>query len=323
MSELWLAVIFAVVWLMTFHPSWKLAIWLMSRSVSAKKITGWFWFMLVLYRVLIALPYIVVLLLGRDTLPRVVQMILVGLLLTGIVLSLFRFVFRQRVLSWLWNVYAVFYDGLLDFIPYQQLIKNVVATTKSVFDPSSQTVVELGCGTGNVLKALHDESSDLTYIGVDNSPTMLRIARQKCPWATLLQKDIAEYFKSLEKASVDIIVMQNSLYTLSDNDRVLLWQQMHEVLKDTGSVVITNSDKSGSSSLIADHCKQAPLYKWITPRLLIIGAIDALISQLSKDGVFHFVPEQQIKEEVKDLFFMNKTKRVYGNMNILFTLRKR
>src|SRR3546814_21005645 len=44
-----------------------------------------------------------------------------------------------------------------------------------------KTIVDLGCGGGNVTKALRDRWPDAEITGIDNSPEMLAHARREAP----------------------------------------------------------------------------------------------------------------------------------------------
>jgi predicted TPR repeat methyltransferase len=46
-------------------------------------------------------------------------------------------------------------------------------------------VLEVGCGTGDYLRALYDAAPHHHYHGFDISPEMLTQAHSRCPWASL------------------------------------------------------------------------------------------------------------------------------------------
>jgi len=57
--------------------------------------------------------------------------------------------------------------------------------------PAARSLLELGCGTGQVLAGLRGEVASLT--GVDRSPQMLARARARVPQARLIEGDIAAF----------------------------------------------------------------------------------------------------------------------------------
>lgn len=75
----------------------------------------------------------------------------------------------------LWSLYARVYDNLRYLIGYQRLLESVAQI--AAVQPHHR-VVEVGCGTGNVLMRLAQESPRC-LLGLDSSEPMLRRARAK------------------------------------------------------------------------------------------------------------------------------------------------
>jgi SAM-dependent methyltransferase len=85
-------------------------------------------------------------------------------------------------------------------------------------NPDALTLLELGCGTGTILDGL---GSRFTLTGIDRSPEMLAIAREKVPRARLFEADIAG-FDLGEHFDVVICVFD----TLNHLPRFELWQAL-------------------------------------------------------------------------------------------------
>lgn len=315
-----LLIVFVVLWVVTFFPAWALFLRLLAVSASSNRLTLKFWWLLLLYRFLIALPYIVLLVVGADTLPDIFEIVIVGFILMGLALSVVRFVFKNRIVAWLWWVYGYVYDGLLHYAPYRRLIKRTTALAVKEM-PNAHSILELGCGTGNVLAALGTAYPKAYLVGVDNSSSMLRSASKKLHNAEIVRDSALHFLRSCPPDHYNLVVMQNVLYAI--NDRELLWKQLARVLKKNGVVIITNSDREGSFSITKEHLKYGKWYELLYPKLLCVGLIDAFISQLSRAGSFSFISESVIRNEVKPYFKMSATERVYGDVNILFTLKGR
>lgn len=316
MNPLSLTLLFVITWLVTFVPCWVLLLKLLAMSVS-EKITFSFIAYFVLYRVLIVLPYVLLLIFGQGTLPNLVEVFVVGIVVTGLLLSFVRFFFKNKVITFLWWCYGYCYDGLMHFKPYTRLTASVIGlSTQTVSKP--KTILELGCGTGNVLAALRTKYPDATITGVDNSSSMLSIAKKKTPQVTLIKSDIVKFLQT-NKNQYDLIVMQNSLYAV--NNRELFWKPLHGALSANGAVVITNSDKPGSKTIVQEHLRYGKWYNLLHPKLILVGVIDSFISQLSLAGAFSFLSAQQIKDETNEYFSMSEPKRGYGDVNILFYLK--
>ncbi len=319
-NSLLIAIIFIILWIVTFFPAWSIFIKLLAISTSNKKFSHRFWLYMIVYRLLIAFPYVVVLFLGQDTLPAIAQIVIVGFVIAGLFFSIVRFVLSEKIITFLWWIYGFVYDGLLSYAPYRRLTQRVVELSHHT-KPEAKTILELGCGTGNVITRLRHVYPHASIIGIDSSTTMLNIAKKKHPQVKLLKQDILGSIDGFKDASIDLIIMQNSLYVVKN--RHILWQQMARILAEDGLIVVTNSDRVGSSSITKEHFKYGKWYELLNPKLVAVGLIDYFISSLSKEGVFNFIDERVIKNEVSEYFEMSQTDRVYGGVNILFTLRHR
>lgn len=318
-----LAGVFAGVWLVTFFPAWYCLMRLLALSgtphTPLRKIIIW----LIIYRVLIALPYVLLLVLGSGELPQIVQAMIIGIVLWGIGISIIRFVWTDKYRTLLWDIYSRVYDGLLHFWPYQKLIQSIDSLAFAQ-KPQARHILELGCGTGNVLKLLRISFPAAEMTGVDGSRYMLRMAKQKqIPHLTLIQDDMVDYVSAYKPDAFDIVVMQNSLYVLSDEDRAALWRHLQRILRTDGIVVISNPDREGSWPIICEHLRESSIVDLFDLRLIGVLIIDNLINQMSSTGKFHFVQEDVIRQETSPYFSMTKTSRLYGGVDILFALRKK
>ncbi|MBX7041822.1 MAG: class I SAM-dependent methyltransferase [Ignavibacteria bacterium] len=79
---------------------------------------------------------------------------------------------------------ARYYDGV---ISGKDISAPYVISAIRRFNPRAKTILELGCGTGDVLKGLADRF-ELT--GIDSSAQMLKIAEKKIPGANFIKGDI-------------------------------------------------------------------------------------------------------------------------------------
>ena len=98
-------------------------------------------------------------------------------------------------------------------------------------------VLDLGCGTGELLKILEDlfPSSELT--GIDLTEEMLAIAKQKLSNKVKLFLGSAASLP-FDSKSFDWVIMSNMIGHLSDKKAVL--KEAHRVLKNLGKIVITD-----------------------------------------------------------------------------------
>ncbi len=321
-DSLVLVTVFAIIYGLTIWPSWKLLARLVARSASDQKLAWGFWRDLIVYRLLIAAPYIFLLIKGNNILPQLLKSLIVSILVFGLLFFFIRIFFKNNVVRILWTLYGYTYDGLLHFYPYNRLLETVAATVEK--QTNRGPLLELGSGTGNMIIKIRSLAPEIAIIGVDMSPTMTKIARKKLlvdEKVTLVQDDALAYLVKQMSHSFEVIVLQNSLYAINDRDE--LWKQLRRVVSDNGSIVISNSDRPGSRSIIKEHLESASFVKLLHPKLLLVGIIDMFISQFSQAGIFNFLSEEQISDETKTLFTMSKSQRVYGDVNILFILTPR
>jgi len=76
----------------------------------------------------------------------------------------------------LFDRWASSYDTLFPSVIYQAIHKRLLS---KVDLPNRPNVLDLGCGTGRLLERLATEIPDLRGTGLDFSPQMLRVARQR------------------------------------------------------------------------------------------------------------------------------------------------
>jgi len=84
--------------------------------------------------------------------------------------------------------FARYYDALgEDPLANVERIRGYLARHR----PAARSLLELGCGSGQILAGLRREVESLT--GIDRSPQMLARARARVPQARLIQDDIATF----------------------------------------------------------------------------------------------------------------------------------
>jgi len=81
-----------------------------------------------------------------------------------------------------YDALAQHYDSFTSNMGYKKRTEFICALLSSV--PRTSTILDLACGTGIYSRALLDFGYDV--IGIDASPDMLSIAREKCPALLLL-----------------------------------------------------------------------------------------------------------------------------------------
>jgi 2-polyprenyl-3-methyl-5-hydroxy-6-metoxy-1,4-benzoquinol methylase len=114
----------------------------------------------------------------------------------------------------LWNLYAAYYDLIVELWPYQDMLAEV--ETALDLRPGMR-VLDVGCGTGVLATRLVEGHPDLEITAVDASAAMLKRARQRRAWPAgvhFLDGDVNEILSS--SGQYDRIVSVNVLWALPD-----------------------------------------------------------------------------------------------------------
>lgn len=104
--------------------------------------------------------------------------------------------------------------------------------------------LDIGCGTGSLAVACARRGAQVT--GIDISPLMLDIARQKVKQArledsiTLMEMSAIELDEKFEDGSFDTIMSSLTFSELSDDEQRFVLGQCHRLLKDGGRLIIAD-----------------------------------------------------------------------------------
>lgn len=317
---------FIVIYIATFKLAWKkLADLVVSNATRRHGVFSWrFWWQFVEYRLILLAPYIPFLVF-RESMPTTVTKIIFWWVILMLVMGILRFVKTERLTKILWWVYGYMYDGLLNFYPYRNLVNNVVDLMEV---EDGHKVLEVGCGTGNVMQSLLDRA-DIIVVGVDSSKSMIRQAQRKLHHSlqtnnsSLIGSDALVYMKSLPSQSFDRISMVNFLYAAQN--RLEIWAECLRIIKPEGKIVVTTSTEGGSRPIIQEHLRNASWVQLVSLRLIGVVIIDFFISELAKAGPFEFPTQDVLLTEVRECGgIYSKVSRVYGGaengVNIIFSV---
>lgn len=134
-------------------------------------------------------------------------------------------------------------------IPQQQeMLKTYIS--KIAFPPQAR-VLEIGCGTGAVCRALASEPNVGEVIGVDPSPYLLDRARELTTDTTKIIYQEADG-KSLpfEEATFDVVILHTILTHVPGPEQVL--NQAHRVLRPAGWLGVCDGDFSTATLAISE-----------------------------------------------------------------------
>lgn len=134
--------------------------------------------------------------------------------------------------------FAYTYDRLMNSMPYEDWLRFVKESFER-FGMKPSTIVDLGCGTGNLTIPLALEGYQLT--GIDLSEDMLAVAEQKTGEHNQLrggaihwvQQDLREWDLG-EQVDVALSICDSLNYLLEDEDIVDAFRQTFKGLKPDG-----------------------------------------------------------------------------------------
>lgn len=133
------------------------------------------------------------------------------------------------------NVYHEIYQTLFD---YDEEFKFY---DKHLTENKVKSVVEIGCGTGNLAHRLHEAGYE--YLGIDLFAEMLKIAKTTAPLANFRQAD-ARNFELEEKQDCVIITGRSISYLPSNNDLINAFTCIADSLKQGGLLMFDAIDAS-------------------------------------------------------------------------------
>jgi len=106
--------------------------------------------------------------------------------------------------------------------------------------PADAAVLEIGCGTGNYIRALAESRSELVYAGFDLSEAMLREARGWGSNVTFAHGDAAKEFPFLDQ-SFAVAFAVDVIHHIEDLPR--FFAEAHRVLVPGGHLVIVTDSE--------------------------------------------------------------------------------
>lgn len=108
---------------------------------------------------------------------------------------------------------------------------------------TSGTLLEIGCGTGHILKSLA-RNTDCDLTGIDLSPEMLELARRKLPnEIEIYQADLSEYNPNKKYDAV----LLSYLFTLDFSQIEAHIKKVKQLLKPNGRIYVLDFHRYGST----------------------------------------------------------------------------
>lgn len=114
--------------------------------------------------------------------------------------------------------------------PVWQEIKDLLSEIKS-----GSSVLDIGCGTGRIRQALPD---NLDYVGLDNSPELLAVARRHYVNDKFVEAD-ARALPLPDKSFDAVLLIAIVHHFLKQDDRLAVLREAKRVLKPAGKLYLS------------------------------------------------------------------------------------
>ncbi len=124
-------------------------------------------------------------------------------------------------------LYDALYQTFIDYDAEFQLYQGCFSTYPV------KSVLEIGCGSGHLASRFLNAGYD--YTGIDISPQMLALARQRCPMARFEQGDMRTL--QLNQSFDAVLITARSLsYILTNTDVLATFRRLGQHLSHTGTL---------------------------------------------------------------------------------------
>lgn len=134
-----------------------------------------------------------------------------------------------------WNALAHNYDNIMGKVPQMHAL---FAEIVSHIQPDSSNILDLGAGTGNLLRAAADSQPQATLLALDPAPAMLDILREKLADRAPVQCIVGSASAiELPDNSVDTIVSNYALHHLTHSEKKICAKEVMRVLRSGGKFI--------------------------------------------------------------------------------------
>lgn len=123
------------------------------------------------------------------------------------------------------------------------------SVSQKLSDISYQSLLDVGCGTGYLIDLLSKEKT-ANYYGLDLSPEMLRVARNKLSRSVVLTEGSADTLPYSDN-SFDIVTCVQSFHHYPYPDKAMA--EAYRVLKPGGLYILSDTGASGVLKWLENH----------------------------------------------------------------------
>jgi ubiquinone/menaquinone biosynthesis C-methylase UbiE len=199
---------------------------------------------------------------------------------------------------------------LIRWAPYYDLIVNIVTlgqarrlrrvTVEQAGIRPGNSVIDVGCGTGEVTLLAKTRAKDGQVYGIDPSPEMITVARKKAARKRLdidFRMSVIESL-SFPDASIDVVTSSLMMHHLPENLKARGLAEVYRVLKPGGRLLIADFMRPTGSFL-------SHLYIAFTRHQGLRSGVEDLQELLNEIG---FRQITKLEEKVLTIGFVRATK---------------
>lgn len=231
----------------------------------------------------------------------------------------------------LWQSCAKVYDGMLNILPYRGLLLEVVDSAD--LQPG-MTVLDVGCGTSNLLWALQQHGLACDVTGLDFADTMLEQSRLKAQkYSGQARYQLADINEPAEKWNVegtfDRIICNNALYLMNEPSEAI--RKLSAFAKPGGLLVVSTPRANPSEQAVveehlrmaeANNMGQEEALRVLTPDLEPLMECSRIV--LERFGDINHMPNRAKLDRwfVDSGWNITQTSTTYGGQNWLVVAKK-
>ena len=149
-------------------------------------------------------------------------------------------------------------------IRYKQIVKDI--------DFNGKTILDVGCGFGDLIPFISAKTSNFDYTGIDITPEFVDIAIKKYPDQKFLKGD---YFANPLSQKFDVVITSGTLNFVTDDPYSRRGQMIKTMWEWADSAVIFNmaggypQPKAGKRVFYADTLRILEFCYKLTPKLIL------------------------------------------------------
>lgn len=186
------------------------------------------------------------------------------------------------------------YDSLCQLEPYRELVRDLVDRLAPC---SLQHILDAGCGTGQVTRAVQESCPTARVTGLDASAAMLERAARRGRWAELALVDLDGPLPFPDRW-FDAIVSSNVLYSLPRPAFTL--GELGRVIKPGGRLVLaTPASEFRLGALVTDQLargwRHRARFLALLPALVLVLLFNFAILSRARQRTYHFFGPQELR----------------------------